>query len=160
MKRTIKKLNNGDFEVQPDNTIVYGIRKPKKEEQTIRNMLRPKHRNLHRNLFEWPPKKPKKVSDLWDKPIKRNRKEQLTPEEIEYRHDQNKMKHDIDILDDIILSAHRRIAMYETLQQGTWYNIFRPDNTDEIVKERELIREFKKMKKEMIEWNNKRKTQS
>ena len=153
MKNKITKLDNGDFQVE--DTVVYGIRKPKKEEETIREMLRPKHRNL----FEWPPKKPKKVSELWDKPIKRNRKEQLTPEEIEYRHDQNRMKHDIDILDDIILSAHRRIAMYETLQQGTWYNIFRPDNKDEILKERELIREFKKMKKEMIEWNEKKKIQ-
>lgn len=138
MKRTIKKLNNGDFEVQPDNTIVYGIRKYINEERTMREKLRPR---IH-----------------WDKPIKRNRKEQLTPEEIEYRHDQNKMKHDIDILDDIILSAHRRIAMYETLQQGTWYTIFRPDNTDEILRERELIREFKKMKSEIIEWQTKNTT--
>ena len=29
--------------------------------------------------------------DYWDEPIKRNRKEQLTPEEIEYRHAKNRM---------------------------------------------------------------------
>ena len=63
---------------------------------------------------------------------------------------------DLLILDDIILSAHRRIAMYKTLQKGMWYSIFRPNNTDEILKERELIREFKKMKQEIIEWNNKK----
>ena len=113
MKRTIKKLNNGDFQVEPDNTVVYGIRKYINEERTMREKLRPKHRNT--------------IDDLV-------------------------------ILDDIILSAHRRIAMYETLQQGTWYNIFRPDNTDEILKERELIREFKKMKEEMIEWKKRQKT--
>ena len=113
MKRTIKKLNNGDFEVQPDNTIVYGIRKYIKEERTMREKLRPIHKAPNT---------------------------------------------DIAILDDIILSAHRRIAMYETLQQGTWYTIFRPDNTDEILRERELIREFKKMKSEIIEWQTKNTT--
>ena len=61
MNKTIKKLDNGDFQVE-DNTTVYGIRK----------MLRPKH-------------------DYWDQPIKRNRKEQLTPEELEYRHAKNRM---------------------------------------------------------------------
>ncbi len=62
MKKTIKKLDNGDFLVEPDNVTLYDIGK----------MHRPKH-------------------DYWDKPIKRNRKEQLTPEEIEYRHAKNRM---------------------------------------------------------------------
>ena len=65
---------------------------------------------------------------------------------------------DIAILDDIILSAHRRIAMYETLNEGLWHTIFGTDNTDEIVRERELIREYTQMKREMIEWKKRQKT--
>ena len=137
MRNRISKLPNGDFRVEPDTTI-YGIRK----------MLRPKHR------------------DYWDKPIRRNRKEQLTLEEIEYRHERNRMNADWDglthspdrldpdvaILDDIILSAHHRIKMYETLDKGLWHSIFGTNNKDEIVRERELIREYTQMREEMISW--------
>ena len=59
------------------------------------------------------------------------------------------------ILDSIIQSAHHRIAMYETLDKGLWNSIFGTDNTDEIVKERELIREFEQMKQEIILWQTK-----
>ena len=144
MKRTIKKLNNGDFEVQPDNTIVYGIRKYINEERTMREKLRP----IHRTSIDKTPiciSDPKEYYDT-------NKRVNQTVRDIG-------AKNDIAILDDIILSAHKRIAMYETLQQGTWYTIFRPDNTDEILRERELIREFKKMKSEIIEWQTKNTTQ-
>tara|TARA_Y100001938_G_C7940172_1_gene353897 strand:- start:325 stop:750 length:426 start_codon:yes stop_codon:yes gene_type:complete len=139
MNKTIKKLDNGDFQVE--DTTVSGIRR----------MLRPKH-------------------DYWDKPIKRNRKEQLTPEELEYRHERNRMNQmegwptveapdpDIAILDDIILGAHKRIALYEMLQNGMWYATFRCDSTDEVLRERELIREFEQMKQEVIEWKKRQKT--
>ena len=112
MKNKITKLDNGDFQVE-DDTIVYGIRKYINEERTMREKLRPKHRNT--------------IDDLV-------------------------------IIDDILLSAHRRIAMYETLNQGLWHTIFGTDNTDEIVRERELIREYKRMKEEMIEWKKRQKT--
>ena len=59
------------------------------------------------------------------------------------------------ILDDIILGAHKRIAMYEMLHNGMWYATFRCDSTDEILRERELIEEFKRMKQEIIEWQTK-----
>ena len=122
MNKTISKLTNGDFRVEPDNTTVYGIRNKyiNNEERTMREKLRPKF-----------------VTET----------------------EQWKTNQDIAIIDDIILSAHHRIAMYETLNQGLWHSIFGTDNTDEILKERELIREFKKMKKEMVEWNEKKKTQ-
>ena len=67
---------------------------------------------------------------------------------------------DIAILDDIILSAHKRIGLYQTLDKGLWHNIFGTDNTDEIVRERELIRTYETMREEMIQWIDKRKTQS
>ena len=63
------------------------------------------------------------------------------------------MTNEVMIIDDIILSAHKRIAMYQTLQEGLWRIIFGIDNTDEILKERKLIREYEKMREEMIEWN-------
>ena len=122
MNKTISKLPNGDFRVEPDNTTVYGIRNKyiNNEERTMREKLRPKF-----------------VTET----------------------EQWKTNQDIAIIDDIILSAHHRIAMYETLNQGLWHSIFGTDNTDEILKERELIREFKKMKQEMIQWTEKKKTQ-
>ena len=61
----------------------------------------------------------------------------------------------IAILDDIILGAHKRIAMYQMLQNGMWYATFRCDSTDEILRERELIEEFKRMKQEIIVWQTK-----
>jgi hypothetical protein len=45
--------------------------------------------------------------------------------------------------------------MYEMLQNGMWYATFRTDATDEILRERELIQEFKRMKEEIIEWQTK-----
>ncbi len=152
MNKTIRKLDNGDFEVQPDNTTVYGIRK----------MLRPKH-------------------DYWDQPIKRNRKEQLTPEELEYRHAKNRMNQmegwptnapddwdglthkptpnpNIHLLDECIAGAHKRISLYEMLQNGMWYATFRCDSTDEILREKELIKEYERMKEEVIEWNKRQST--
>ena len=111
MKRTIKKLSNGDFQVEPDNTIVYGIRKYINEERTMREKLKPIHRT--------------------------NKDPNIT------------------IIDDIILSAHHRIALYQTLQEGLWNTIFGTDNTNEIARERELIEEFKRMKQEIIEWQTK-----
>ena len=116
MKNKITKLPSGDFRVEEDNTILYGIRKYIKEEQSMREKLRPIHRK--------------------------------TPNT------------DIAILDDIILTAHKRIAMYQTLNEGLWNTIFGTDNTEEIIRERELIREFKKMKQEILEWTEKKKTQS
>ena len=65
---------------------------------------------------------------------------------------------DIAILDDIILGAHKRIALYEMLQNGMWYATFRCDSTDEVLRERELIREFEQMKQEVIEWKKRQKT--
>jgi len=62
------------------------------------------------------------------------------------------------IIDDIILSAHKRIAMYQTLQEGLWHTIFGIDNTDEILHERELIRDCEKMREEIIEWNKRQNT--
>ena len=59
------------------------------------------------------------------------------------------------ILDDIILGAHKRIAMYQMLHNGMWYATFRCDSTDEILRERELIEEFKRMKQEILEWQTK-----
>ena len=61
----------------------------------------------------------------------------------------------IAILDDIILTAHKRIALYQTLQEGLWNTIFGTNNTNEIARERELIKEFKRMKQEIIEWQTK-----
>ena len=61
----------------------------------------------------------------------------------------------IAILNDIILGAHKRIAMYEMLHNGMWYATFRCDSTDEILRERELIEEFKRMKQEILEWQTK-----
>tara|TARA_Y100000034_G_scaffold128824_1_gene184149 strand:+ start:52 stop:405 length:354 start_codon:yes stop_codon:yes gene_type:complete len=110
MNKTISKLPNGDFQVEPDNT--------------IRKMLEPKY------LTET-----KRWRDIQD----------------------NAQTDDLLILDDIILSAHRRIAMYQTLQKGMWYSIFRPDNTDEIVRERELIREYETMREEIIKWKKMKK---
>ena len=97
MKNKITKLDNGDFQVENDNTIIYGIRKYINEERTMRGKLRPIHK---------------------------------TPDP------------DIAILDDILLSAHKRIGLYETLDKGLWHSIFGTDNKDEIVRERELIREY------------------
>jgi len=61
------------------------------------------------------------------------------------------------LLDECIEGAHKRIQLYETIQTGLWYNIFRSDSTNEIIKERELIREFKKMKQEVREWTEQKK---
>jgi hypothetical protein len=61
----------------------------------------------------------------------------------------------ITLLNEIIEGAHKRIAMYEMLQNGMWYATFRTDATDEILRERELIQEFKRMKEEIIEWQTK-----
>ena len=121
------------------------------------------------------------VPCYWDKPIKRNRKEQLTPEELSYRHAKNRMNQmqgwptsnvakalinevqdedpNITLLNEIIEGAHQRIAMYEMLQNGMWYATFRTDATDEILRERELIKEFKRMKEEIIEWQIKNTTE-
>ena len=65
---------------------------------------------------------------------------------------------DIAILDDIILGAHKRIGLYQMLDKGLWHSIFGTDNTDEIVRERELIREYTQMKREIIEWKKRQKT--
>ena len=161
MKKTIKKLDNGDFLVEPDNVTLYGIGKM----HTSKDHM-PAAKDVH-----------------WNKPIKRNRKEQLTLEEIHYRHQKNRMdqmegwpkpdhKHytpvsnvakalinevpeedpNITLLNEIIEGAHKRIAMYEMLQNGMWYATFRCDSTDEILRERELIEEFKRMKQEILEW--------
>ena len=121
------------------------------------------------------------VPCYWDQPIKRNRKEQLTLDEIEYRHEKNSMDQmegwptfnvakalinevqdedpNITLLNEIIEGAHQRIAMYEMLQNGMWYATFRTDATDEILRERELIKEFKRMKEEIIEWQIKNTTE-
>ena len=114
------------------------------------------------------------VPCYWDQPIKRNRKEQLTKEEIEYRHARNRMDQmegwpisnvakalipevpgidpNITLLDEIIEGAHKRIALYEMLHNGMWYATFRTDATDEILRERDLIKEFENMKTEIEEW--------
>jgi hypothetical protein len=63
----------------------------------------------------------------------------------------------IKLLDECIEGARKRIQLYETLNQGLWYNIFRPDSTNEIIKERELIREFLQMKQEIREWTEQKK---
>ena len=136
MKNKISKLPNGDFSVE-ENTTVYGIRKYINEERSMREKLRP----IHRNLFEWPPEKPMPTGEIpgpWS----------VTPEDP-----------NIVILDSIIQSAHHRIAMYETLDKGLWNTIFGTDNTNEIARERELIEEFKQMKQEIIEWQTKNTTQ-
>jgi hypothetical protein len=65
----------------------------------------------------------------------------------------------ITLLDEIIEGAHQRIALYEMLHNGMWYATFRTDATDEILRERELIKEFKRMKEEIIEWQIKNTTE-
>lgn len=144
MKKTIRKLDNGDFLVEPDNVTLYGIGKM----HTSKDHM-PAAKDVH-----------------WDKPIKRNRKEQLTMEEIEYRHAKNRMNQmegwptnaptenpNIKLLNECIAGAHKRIKLYEMLQNGMWYATFRCDNKDEILRERMLIKEYERMKVEVIEWN-------
>ena len=87
----------------------------------------------------------------------RTMREKLRPKFVTET-EQWKTNQDIAIIDDIILSAHRRIAMYETLNEGLWHTIFGTDNTDEIVRERELIREYKRMKEEIILWSKRQNT--
>ena len=150
---------------------------------------------LHDDLFKWPPEKPKKAAkDVhWNKPIKRNRKEQLTLEEIHYRHEKNRMdqmkgwpkpdhKHytpvsnvakkdiveeleeylarqdddpNIQLLNECIEGASKRISLYKMLQNGMWYATFKCDSKDEILRERMLIKEFINMKEDVIQWNKK-----
>lgn len=61
----------------------------------------------------------------------------------------------IELLSECIADAHKRIKLYEMLQGGLWYAIFRSNSNEEILKEKELIKEWGRMKLEVIEWDQK-----
>ena len=61
----------------------------------------------------------------------------------------------IELLSECITDAHKRIKLYEMLQGGLWYAIFRSNSNQEILKEKELIEELERMKLDVIEWDRK-----
>jgi len=123
-----------------------------------------------------------KIPKHWKKPIKRSRKEPITKKELEYRHMKNRIiKHasgdftvehndwdglthspedpNIQLLNECIEGANKRIKLYKMLEHGMWYATFRCDSKDEILRERMLIKEFINMKEDVIQWNKKQSTQ-
>ena len=65
----------------------------------------------------------------------------------------------IQLLNECIEGANKRISLYKMLQKGMWYATFKCDSTDEILRERMLIKEFINMKEDVIQWNKKQSTQ-
>ena len=63
----------------------------------------------------------------------------------------------IQLLNECIEGASKRIKLYKMLEHGMWYATFRCDSKDEILRERMLIKEFINMKEDVIQWNKRKK---
>ena len=91
--------------------------------------------------------------------VEHNEMKDIVEELEEYLTAESPEDPNIQLLNECIEGANKRIKLYKMLEHGMWYATFRCDSKDEILRERMLIKEFINMKEDVIQWNKRQSTQ-